>query len=154
MKDFFTRRLDSPWRWVAMAALWANAAIHVDLAPMHLEEATYIGVLFLLLSAAAIVLAVGLALNDSPAVWAAAGVLSLAGLTAFVASRTVGLPLIADDIGSWSEPMEQATLLVETLTIAFAVDALQHWHRITHPVATEKSGTSPTPGKNPLPSGH
>lgn len=48
------------------------------------------------------------------------GVVALAAVVAFLASRTVGLPQIHDDIGNWSEPLAVPALAVEVLTVAFA----------------------------------
>ena len=114
----------SPWRWSASVFLLANAAIHFYLAPMHLMEAPYIGVLFIALSSACIVLAVLLTFLDNGAVWAAAGALSLVATIAFLTSRTVGLPQLDDDIGNWTEPLGYLNLVVEILTITVALAAL------------------------------
>lgn len=120
MSDFWTKAIRSPWRWSAALFLVANAAIHFALTPEHLEEASYIGVLFIVLSVACVVLAIGVVTVDSAAVWAATGALSLAGLAAFVTSRTIGLPQIADEVGNWSDPWGTATILVEVAAIALA----------------------------------
>lgn len=108
----------SPWRWLTAYSLLINAAIHLILTPMHLEEAPYVGVLFVLLSSACIVLAGALVLSDTPVAWAATGTVSLLGLLAFLACRTVGLPQLADDTGNWSDPYGWLTIAVETLAIA------------------------------------
>lgn len=116
--------LRSPWRFVAVAALAANAAIHAYLTPMHLEEAPYIGWLFVALSVACVVAAGALLVRDNPAVWVASGAVSLLALGAFVASRTVGLPQIADEVGEWSDPLGTATIVVEVVTVAAAAAAV------------------------------
>lgn len=120
MSDFWTKAVRSPWRWSAALFLVANAAIHFALTPEHLEEAPYIGVLFIALSVACVVLAIGIVAVDSAAVWIATGAVSLAGLAALVASRTIGLPQIADEVGNWSDPWGTATILVEVAAIALA----------------------------------
>ncbi|AXT85236.1 hypothetical protein C6I20_08565 [Aeromicrobium sp. A1-2] len=112
-----------------MVCLFANAAIHVYLAPMHLREAPYIGASFLALSIACIALALALALFDNLLTWCSAGVVNLLGFVAFIASRTVGLPQIGDDIGNWSEPLGFPTLAVELLTVGFGAVVL---HRTSH----------------------
>ena len=82
-------------RWVAIAAALLNLGIHVYLAPMHLEEKPYIGVLFLIGSTALAVAVVGLA-SDQDRMrtlgWLLGTATSLAMVIAFVLSRTVGLP--------------------------------------------------------------
>lgn len=124
MSQLLTRPARSPWRWLTAYSLLINAAIHLILTPMHLEEAPYVGVLFVLLSAACLLLAGALALFDTPAVWAATGSVSLLGLLAFLASRTIGLPQLADDVGNWSDPYGWLTIVVETLAVALTVAVL------------------------------
>lgn len=109
--------LRSPLRWTVTALLLVNALIHLVLTPSHLEEAPYIGVGFLLLSIACLALAGGLVLWDVPLVWAASTAVNALGLIAFIASRTVGLPQIGDDVGNWGEPLGVLTMVVEAAGI-------------------------------------
>lgn len=125
----------SPLRWAAAVLLLANAAIHLYLTPMHLMEAPYIGVLFIALSATCLILAVLLTFHDNEPVWAVTGALSVVALLAFIASRTVGLPQIGDDIGNWSEPLGMVNLAVEALTLAFTLGVLWSWRDVTAPRA-------------------
>lgn len=76
----------------ALAATWATIGVHVDLANDHLVERTYIGVLFLVGAVSLVPTVHGLVRGVSvPAVgWGAAVNVGMA--TAFVASRTTGLP--------------------------------------------------------------
>lgn len=124
MNRLFAPRLLSPWRWLAAYALLINAAIHLQLTPMHLEEAPYVGVLFVLLSLGCLVLGGLLVLADSTPVWGAAGGISLLALAAFIASRTVGLPQMADDIGDWSDPYGRLNVAVEVLSVALSLVVL------------------------------
>ena len=89
----------SRWRWPAALFLLVNAAIHLALAPMHLIEAPYVGALFI----------------------------SLLALTAFLASRTIGLPQIRDDIGNWADPLGYPNMVVEILTAAVTIAVLRSW---------------------------
>lgn len=114
----------SPLRWVAIVMLLGTAGTHVPLIPEHLEEAPYVGVLFIALSVASVVLAVLLVRWDTPLVWTASGVMTLLALVAFVASRTVGLPQIGDDIGNWGEPLGYPAVAVEALVTAAAAIVL------------------------------
>lgn len=91
------RRLASPLRWVGALMLLVTAATHIPLVPEHLEEAPYVGVLFVALSVAA-----------------------------FLASRTVGLPQIRMDIGNWTEPLGFPAVAAEALAALAAVYALRH----------------------------
>jgi hypothetical protein len=129
--------LRSPLRWPAAALLLVVAAVHVQMVPEHLEEAPYVGVLFLALSAVSVALAAVLTRWDTPVVWVATGGVMLLALVAFLASRTVGLPQLGDDVGNWSEPLGFPALAAETMAIAVAAAVLSHR---TTPHATK--GTS------------
>lgn len=122
--------LASPLRWVAIVMLLGTAGTHVPLIPMHLEEAPYVGVLFIALSVASVALAVLLVGWDTPLVWYASGAMTLLALVAFFASRTVGLPQIGDDIGNWAEPLGYPAVAVEALvTAAAAIVLVNRPHR-------------------------
>ncbi|WP_188897611.1 hypothetical protein [Microlunatus endophyticus] len=82
-------------RWLAVVVAFSNLGIHVYLAPMHLDEKFYIGVLFLAGSGALAVAIVGLATDRDrlrTAAWLLGTATSVVMFLAFVASRTVGLP--------------------------------------------------------------
>lgn len=117
--------LRSPLRWVAALTLVVSAAVHIPVTPEHLEEAPYIGYLFIALTAVCFALAAAVLLVDSMLVWAAGGVVTALAVIAFVLSRTVGLPQIEDDIGNWTEPLGIAAITAETLTVLLAVVALR-----------------------------
>lgn len=123
--------LHSPLRWWAAPLLLITAGVHVPLVPEHLEEAPYVGVLFVALAATSLVLAVLLLVADTRAVWAAAGIVALLALVAFLCSRTVGLPQLSDDIGNWSDPLGYPALLAEFLAAVVAAGVL---HRPSIPV--------------------
>ena len=93
-------------RWVAIVVAFLNLGIHVYLAPMHLEEKLYIGVLFLVGSAALGVVVVGLATDRDrlrTLAWLLGFAASGAMFVAFVLSRTIGLP------GGYLEPWAAST---------------------------------------------
>lgn len=141
MTNRTTRELRSPARWVVMALLVANAVIHFDLTPMHLEEAPYIGALFIALSVTCVLLCVALASADLAVFWVATGGVNLLGLVAFVVSRTVGLPQMADDIGNWSDPLGIATIVIEVLVIGITVAVLRR--DAAHPSPSDERVASP-----------
>jgi hypothetical protein len=89
------------WRRPAAAALAATGCIHIALVPAHLHEAPYAGALFIALSAAALALAILLVKSNHQLAWLGAAALSLTALLAYVISRSIGLPSVADDIGDW-----------------------------------------------------
>ena len=116
----------SPLRWYAAALLLGNALVHVPLIPEHLEEARYVGLLFIALSVVATVLALMLVVADSVWAWGATAAVSVLSVAAFLVSRTVGLPQLQDDIGNWSEPLGFPALLVETVAALVAGAVLLH----------------------------
>jgi len=120
-----TRPLLSPLRRPAALLLVVTAAAHVPLVPEHLEEAPYVGVLFVALSSAAVALALLLVLRDTPLVWAATGALTLLAVLGFLASRTVGLPQLGDDVGNWTEPLGFPAVAAEILCLVSAVVVLR-----------------------------
>lgn len=120
------RPLHSGSRYVAAALMVVVGVTHALLVPEHLEEAPYAGVLFLGLTLVALGLAGLLVRRDSPGVWAATAVVCALALVAFVASRTVGLPQLEDDIGNWGEPLSWPALLAEVLALALATYTLRH----------------------------
>ncbi len=115
----------SPLRWVVAALLLVTAAVHVPLVPMHLREAPYVGVLFIVLAVVCVALAVAVVLHDSAMVWELSGTVTLLALVAFLASRTVGLPQIGDDVGNWSDPLGFPAITAELLATLVAAYALK-----------------------------
>jgi manganese oxidase len=117
-------QLRSPLRYAAAATCLTAAAAHVPVTEDHLEEATYIGVLFILLAAACCIEAVLLVRRDEKRVWLAAALTCAAAVIAYVWSRAIGLPLITDDVGDWTEPIAIVAITAEMLTVLLAVAAL------------------------------
>jgi hypothetical protein len=112
--------LISPWRWPVAVALCATAAIHLALVPEHLREAPYAGVLFLALAVGALGLAVVLLVRCDSVAWLAAAGLAAMAAAAYVISRSVGLPAMADDIGDWLNPLGVAAMVCELAVVAIA----------------------------------
>jgi hypothetical protein len=107
-------------RWWAGGCLLIAAAVHVPVIAPHLSEAPYIGVLFILLTAACVILTPALVAYDSRILWVIAGVVTLLAVVAYVLARTIGLPQIGDDIGNWSDPLGTAAVASESLTFVTA----------------------------------
>ncbi|HEY6932248.1 MAG TPA: hypothetical protein VI452_02520 [Marmoricola sp.] len=120
MKRFLHPPVRSPFRWAAALTLLVTAGTHIPLIPEHLEEAPYVGALFIALSLVSSILAVAVVVRDVPAVWAISGTVTLLALVAFLVSRTVGLPQIGDDIGNWTEPLGYPALAAELATVVLA----------------------------------
>jgi hypothetical protein len=117
--------LRSPLRFPAAVLALVAAFAHVPVTPEHLVEAPYIGVLFIVLTASFTVLATALLLADSAAAWTALGAGCALAVAGFVISRTLGLPLMSDDVGDWLNPLGLVSILTETATAALACLALK-----------------------------
>lgn len=119
----------SLWRYPAALLAVVAGFAHVPVTPEHLNEAPYIGVLFIVLTTVCVVLAAGLLIADSPVVWAALGGTCLLAVIAFVLSRTIGLPQMADDVGNWSETLGVVSVVTESAVVVFSVLALRKSRR-------------------------
>ena|SRR5215212_1728309 len=114
------RLTTSPMQWCASFLLLIAAGAHVPLIQDHLEEAPYVGWLFIALTIICVALAVLIVVVDHPSVWVIAGLTCLAAAVAFLASRTIGLPQIGDDVGNWTEPLGLPALASEVLMALLA----------------------------------
>ncbi len=117
------RLTTSPAQWVASFLLLVAAGTHIPLVRMHLEEAPYVGWSFILLSVVCIALAGAILVVDDAKLWLLSGAVCLAAVVAFLASRTIGLPQIRDDVGNWTEPLGFPAVASEVLMAALAF-----WH--------------------------
>lgn len=112
-------------RALPVVALTVAGGAHIPVIPAHLHEAPYIGILFMVLTAASFVLAAVLALGDVAAAYFTTAAVMGLSLLAYVISRTIGLPEIGDDIGNWLEPLgvvaviAEATACLSALAIGF-----------------------------------
>ena len=107
-------------RTLAVVSLAGVALIHLlDLHDTYLA-APYKGWLYLGLIAGSLACAALLVRGDDRRGWLGALLLSAGAFSAFVWSRTIGLPGGADDIGNWWEPLGLASLFVEGALVALS----------------------------------
>ncbi|HZO76488.1 MAG TPA: hypothetical protein VFB39_00485 [Solirubrobacteraceae bacterium] len=137
-------RMRSDWRWPAAALLAEVAAVHIALVPEHLREAPYAAGLFIALSAASLVVAALMLYRDEPPVWTAAGGLAAGAIVAYVLSRSVGLPMMSDDIGDWLNPLGVGAVCAEAIIVALS------WLILRTTAATQPTGA---PRPSPLATG-
>lgn len=122
---FLTRRLDRPARAVVAGAALVAAAAHVPVIAPHLEEAPYMGVLFLVLTAACLLIATAAVVRDTAAVYALAILTCGLAVIGYAATRLVPFPMLADDVGNWLEPLGVVSVLSELVVVGAAVTALR-----------------------------
>ena len=112
-------------RAAAVVGLGGIALVHVLDLQGKLDELPYVGVMFIGLIGASLLLAEALIRSDDARAWLAAGALAAATIVGYGISRTAGLPGDHDsDVGNWLEPLGLASLLVEGVVVLLAVARL------------------------------
>ncbi len=119
-RDGLTAARRSPWRWVAAALAVVIAAAHIPVTAEHVSEAPYLGWAFVALEILAVLLAVALVVHDARTTWVAAGVVPVLAIAAYVVTRSVALPRVADEVGNWAEPLGVVALTAEVLLLVVA----------------------------------
>lgn len=107
----------SPWRLVSAAAAVSTAVAHMPILREHLKEAPYIGVGFLVLIIAGLLLSQLLLVSDTPAVWTSTLIVSVLALLGFATSRTLAMPMMAHDVGNWADPLGVVALISESIML-------------------------------------
>jgi hypothetical protein len=115
------RRGQDAFRWPTVVLLFVASMAHVPVVPEHLEEAPYMGVLFILFVVASFALAALLAARPSPPLYSAAAVLCAAAIVAYAATRMVSFPELADDVGNWAEPLGLVSVASEAGVVLLGV---------------------------------
>lgn len=114
----------SRWRWPLALAAVVNVVAHVPVIGPHLSEAPYLAGLFALLITGCAVIAVAAVVCDSTAVYRAAIMVCGSAITAYLASRTIAFPGMADDVGNWLEPLGVLAIVAELVAVVSAFAAL------------------------------
>lgn len=111
-------------RLLLVPAVLVTAAAHLPVIRPHLSEAPYLGVLFVVLTAACVLLAATLISWDARLVYLlAAGTCGLAVL-GYAATRLIAFPMLADDVGNWLEPLGLVSVAAESLVVVAVVLAM------------------------------
>jgi hypothetical protein len=121
---FVLASLTLPQRWLVAVAAAVAATAHVPVIAPHLEEAPYMGVLFIVLTAACLVLAVTVLVRDTAAVYSLSVLTCGLAIVGYAATRLVAFPMLADDVGNWMEPLGVVSVVSEAVVVAAAASAL------------------------------
>lgn len=119
-------------RWPLAAAALTAAVAHIPVIAPHLDEAPYMGVLFIVLTVGCLAIATAAVLRDSTAVYALAVLTCGLAVLGYIATRAVAFPLLGDDVGNWLEPLGIVSVLSETVVVTTALTVLRR-HRLARP---------------------
>ena len=125
MRSYFLDRQALTLRWVLAAAALVAAAAHLPVIGPHLIEAPYMGVLFIVLTAACFALALAVTIRDTMAVYALAALTCTLAIVGYIATRLVAFPMLADDVGNWFEPMGVLSVSSEAIVVLSSVLAFR-----------------------------
>jgi hypothetical protein len=125
LQSFALRPLRSPLRWPLAAATVIVAAAHIPVIAPHLDEAPYMGVLFIVLTVGCVVIGVAALIGDTAGVYALALLTCGLAVAGYAATRLIVFPMLADDVGNWLEPLGIVSVLGELAVITTAVVALR-----------------------------
>lgn len=105
---------------IAMALIAFTGLVHLLDAPDAFEEAAYKGVLFVANAVGAAVAAYGIYKHERWG-WMLGLVISAGSVLAYVASRTVGMPLIPAEPDAWFEHLGVLSMAAELAFLAVGV---------------------------------
>ena len=112
-------------RGAGVIALAAVAIIHVLDLPDTLPDMPLIGAGYFVLIAAALATSTLLMTVPGPRIWMLADLIGTGAITAYVLSRTIGLPTDTADIGNWNCALGIAALSTEALIVLLAAWRMQ-----------------------------
>lgn len=111
-------------RWPTAAALIVAAAAHIPVIPEHLDEAPYMGVLFIAFTVVAAVLAVVVATRGTAsAPFLVAGGVCAVAIVTYCLTRVVAFPQLGDDVGNWGESLGVVSIASEAAVVALSLAA-------------------------------
>ena len=126
--EFLWQPVHSRMRWPLAGLSAVSAAAHVPVLSEHLHEVPYIGVEFIVLIVACLLVAVAAPAWDTAALYCVAAVTCALAVVAYVTTRAVTLPGLADDVGHWVEPLGVVAILAESATVVVAMCAVAQRH--------------------------
>jgi len=117
------RKVPGMLAWSGFVLIFIIGLIHVIDAPDSFSDAAYKGWLFYANGIAALFSAAGILFRKSWA-WNLGMGIATASFLGYVASRTVGLPMIPAEPEAWFEPLGVASLIAEALFVAVYLNSL------------------------------
>jgi FtsH-binding integral membrane protein len=123
--DSTSRALSELARWLVIGLMVVAAVAHIPVIGPHLQEARYMGVLFILFTITALATAIALAVRPTPLLYAFAAVLCIAAVCAYVATRLIAFPMLSDDVGMWREPLGIVSITTESAAAFIALTQLR-----------------------------
>lgn len=115
-----------------IVAVAVAAAAHVPVIGPHLDEAPYMGVLFIVLTVACGCLGLAALARDSIAVYALTVLTCGLAIIGYIATRLVAFPMLSADVGNWLEPLGVVSIVSEAVAVTAALATL-----IAHPRRTD-----------------
>ena len=111
-------------RVIGVVALLAIGTIHFLQIVPTVQQTPLLGVGYVALIAASVIVAVWLTVANDARAWAAAGLISAAVLAGYAFTRFVGTPFDNQDVGNWACMLGLASIFVETALLALSGAAL------------------------------
>jgi len=102
--------------WVSALLILSVGFIHVIDAKDSFSDATYKGWLFYANGVVSLIAAYGIYRQNSWA-WNLGFIIAIFSLAGYIASRTIGLPLIPAEPDNWFEPLGVAAMATEVLFV-------------------------------------
>lgn len=111
-------------RAIGVVALLAIGTIHFLQIVPTVQQTPLLGVGYVGLIAASVIVAAWLTVANDARAWAAAGLISAAVLVGYAFTRFVGTPFDNQDVGNWACMLGLASIFVETALLAVSGAAL------------------------------
>lgn len=120
-------------RYGVIALLLVASVAHVPVIPEHLDEAPYMGVLFIAFTLTAFAVAAALAMDGSRVWYLVTIVVCTAAVGAYIATRVVAFPELADDVGAWTESLGLVSITAEASAVMLSATAVRRTRNATRP---------------------
>src|SRR5580693_3501443 len=111
-------------RAIGVVALLAIGTIHFLQIVPTVQQTPLLGLGYVALIAASVVVAGWLTVTNDARAWAAAGILSVAVLVGYAFTRLVGTTFDNQDVGNWACTLGLASIFVEAALLALSGSAL------------------------------